>query len=36
MKEAMLNDPLMFWQAVLVLVAMLVTTANNIFNPVKK
>jgi hypothetical protein len=36
MKEAMLQDPLMFWQAVVVLAVLVVTTTNNIINSVKK
>lgn len=36
MKEAMINDPIMFWQSVAVLVVLAFTTANNVFNPHKK
>jgi len=36
MKEAMMNDPIMFWQSVAVLVVLAVTTINNTINPSSK
>jgi len=36
MKEAMMNDPIMFWQSVAVLVVMVALTIRNIVMPSTK
>lgn len=36
MKEAMMNDPIMFWQSVAVLAVMVVLTIRNIAVPSSK
>lgn len=36
MKEAMMYDPVMFWQAATVLAVLVITTVNNIINPARK